>query len=242
LRVDGVFGPLTGRAVAAARGRLLSSPGQVADPDLWNALFDEQRLCGVDAFDMGEERSASGVRLTQAAGSRVVETGAMCDGVGAVVQGIVGRVRPPGSLAILRTWAHGNLGRWLVFTAGEVVHTTQADPALGAQIAAERRSYIDGDNFTEMAPVLEPVGRCFASVGIYEHHGCTLGSVPATRGMLRRLAGLWGVPVTAAMGPQAIPMHSAEALRFQGQTFTAYPGGSEAAWIAEVLAGERACR
>jgi len=242
LRVDGAFGPATGRAVADARARLFSGSGQIADPDLWNALFAEQQLCGVDAFDMGEDRLATGAGIVRSAGSRVVETGAMCDGVGAVVQGIVGRVRPPGSLAVLRTWAHGNHGRWLVFTAGEVVHTSAADPALGAQIAAERGSYIDAGNLTAMAPVMEPVGRCFAGVGIYEHHGCSLGSVAATRGMLQRLAHLWDVPVTVAMGTQAVPFTSAQALRYQGQTHTAYPGGSETAWIARVLGGERTSR
>jgi hypothetical protein len=35
-------------------------------------------------------------------------------------------------------------------------------------------------------------------------------------------------------------MDADEATRFQGATFTAYPGGSERAWIARVLTGERA--
>jgi hypothetical protein len=242
LTVDGIFGTRTRQAVSDARERLLGGPGPAADPDLWRALFDEQSLCGIDAFDMGEERFVEGTRIVAQAGSRVVETGAMCNGVEAVVQGIRARSAPPGSLAALRTWGHGNRGHWLSFTVGEVVETTIEHPALGAAIAAERRSYIDPDNFDTMSPVLMPVRRCFATVGIYEHHGCSLGRIPATRRMMGRLARLWGVPVTVAVGTQRIPFTAATALRFQGQTFTAYPGGTLRSWIAQVLAGESARR
>jgi hypothetical protein len=242
LTVDGVFGPRTRRAVSDARARAFGRPGPDADPDLWMVLFAEQNLCGIDAFDMGEERFVPGTRIVASAGSRVVETGAMCNGVEAVVQGIVARTRPPGSLGVLRTWGHGNLGRWLSFTVGEVVDTTIENPTLGAAIAAERRSYIDPDNFDEMSPVLVPVRRCFADVAIYEHHGCSLGRIPATRRMMERLSRLWNVPVTVAMGTQRIPYTAAHALRFQGQTFTAYPGGTLRSWITQVLVGEAVCR
>jgi len=238
LRVDGVFGPLTGRAVSAARGRLLRSQGTAADPDLWMALFSEQGLCGIDAFDMGEERFQAGATIVRSAGSRTVQTGAMCNGVDAVVQGITGQTRPAGSLGVLRTWGHGNRGHWLSFTVGEVVHTREADPVLGAAIAAERRSYVDPQNFGDMSSVLSPVRQCFASVGIYEHHGCSLGRIEATRRMMGRLANLWDVPVTVAVGTQWIPFNAATALRYQGQTFTVYPGGSQGAWISRVLSGE----
>ena len=60
--------------------------------------------------------------------------------------------------------------------------------------------------------------------------------------MMGRLAILWDVPVTVAVGTQLIPFGPAAALRFQGQTFTAYPGGGEAAWIARVRAGELVSR
>src|SRR5262245_23031153 len=221
LRVDGIFGPLTRRAVSDARARRFGFPGPVADPDLWMALFDEQSLRGIDAFDMGEEAFETGTRLAASVGSRVVATGAMCNGVEAVVQGITRSSASPGSLGLLRTWGHGNRGHWLTFTVGEVVHTTIENPALGAAIAAERRSYIDPENFDAMSPVLMPVRGCFAEVGIYEHHGCSLGKVAATRRMMERLARLWEVPVTVAVGKQLIPFTAEAALRFQGHTFTA---------------------
>jgi hypothetical protein len=41
-----------------------------------------------------------------------------------------------------------------------------------------------------MSPVLAPVRQCFDRVGIYEHHGCSLGKVAETRDMMRRLAAL----------------------------------------------------
>lgn len=242
LKVDGIFGPLTRRAVSDARLRLLNISGPFADPDLWMALLGEHRLCGIDAFDMGEERFQAGTTIVRSAGSRVVQTGAMCNGVQAVVQGITSQTVPAGSLGVLRTWGHGNRGHWLSFTVGEVVETTKENPALGAAIAAERRSYVYPGNFDAMSSVLAPVRQCFAGVGIYEHHGCSLGRIQETRRMMSRLATLWGVPVTVAVGTQLIPCGPDTALRFQGQTLTAYPGGVEAAWIKRVLADERMCR
>jgi|SRR5690348_915448 hypothetical protein len=242
LVVDGIFGPKTEDAVRAARRRFFGAPGPIADADFWTQLFSEQQLCGVDAFDMGEAGFQTGAGIVGSAGSRVVATGAMCNGIETVVQGIRARTRPPGSLGVLRTWGHGNRGHWLSFTVGEIVHLRQINPALGRAIAQERRSYIDPQNFGEMSSALAPVRQCFARIGIYEHHGCTLGSVPATRHMMGRLAGLWGVPVTVAVGKQFIPRIAEEAFRFQGETFTAYPGGSKNAWISRVLAEERTSR
>lgn len=156
----------------------------------------------------------------------------------AVVQGIVRGTSPPASLAVLRTWGHGNRGHWLSFTVGEVVHTSLEDPALGRAITRETASYVDPNNYEANVPVLTPLGKCFASFGFYEHHGCSLGSIPATRSMMGRLAQLWNVPVTVAMGLQRIPMNGPTALRFQGHTFTAYPQGGEEGWLARVRAGE----
>lgn len=241
LRVDGAFGPLTARAVSDAREQFGAGRNQAADPDLWMPLLAAQRLSGVDAFDMGEELFQAGSTIVRSAGSNVVETGAACNGVGEVVRGIRMRTNPSGSLAVLRTWGHGNRGHWLSFTVGEVVHTRETNPVLGRAIAAERGSYIDPNNFDEMSQVLTPVRSSFSSVGIYEHHGCSLGRVEATRRMMARLAVLWDVPVTVAVGTQLIPFTSAAALRFQGQTFTAYPG-SEESWIARVVAAEREFR
>lgn len=239
LKVDGIFGHHTQKAVMAARTRFFDCPGPVADPDLWMSMFDEQELCAVDAFDVGDARAETGATIVQSAGSHVVRTGAMCNGVPEVVKGIVNQTTPPGSLAFLRSWGHGNKGRWLSFTVGEVVKTSERDHALGKAIAAEKRSYIDPGNFPQMASVLAPVADCFDSVGIYEHHGCSLGSVHATCEMMRKLAALWDVPVTVAFGLQYIPYNAPTSLRFQHRTDTFYPGGSAQAWIKRVLADER---
>jgi hypothetical protein len=239
LKVDGVFGQHTQKAVVNARTRFFNSPGPVADPDLWMSLFDEQDLCAIDAFDMGEARFANGATIVRSAGSHVVQTGAMCDGVPEVVKGIVNQTTPRGSLALLRTWGHGNRGHWLSFTVGEVVKTSEHDPVLGKAIAAETRSYVNLENFHSMVPVLAPVGDCFDRVGIYEHHGCSLGSVHTTCEMMRKLAALWDVPVTVAFGLQYIPTNAPTALRFQHRTDTFYPGGSAHAWIKRAIADER---
>jgi len=51
-----------------------------------------------------------------------------------------------------------------------------------------------------------------------EHGGCSLGSKAATRQLMHSLANLWQVPVSVGVGDQV------SILKFDGQTFTAYPG------------------
>ena len=245
LKVDGSFGPKTEQAVKDFQSSfpMSLSPLGVASEGLWTELFRGTGLHVVDAYDLGEPRGETGARIAESAGSVTLRTGAMCNGVESVIQRAVGQAGGPGSTALMRIWGHGNLGRWLTFSVGEVVDLAQEDPAAYAAVRQEYRSYIDPSHFDVMAGVLRPLRAVFAPFGSFEAHGCSLGSVPRTRDLLRRLANLWGVPVTVGMGLQPIPRRAATAFRFSGRTYTAYPNhGDLRSWAQSVSAAETVCR
>ena len=185
----------------------------------------------MDAYDLGEPRSTAGADIAERAGSVSLRTGAMCNGVESVIRRAVSQAGGPGSTALMRIWGHGNLGRWLTFSVGEVVDLAHEDPAAYAAVRGEWRSYIDPAHFDAMLPVLRLMRPIFPPFGSFEAHGCSLGSVPKTRDLLRRLANVFEVPVTVGTGLQPIPRSATSAFRFSGATFTAYPrNGTLQSW------------
>jgi hypothetical protein len=215
------------------------SPPGVAGGGLWNELFRGTNLGVVDAYDVGDPRNARGADIAESAGSVALRTGGMCNGVETVVQRAIGQSGGPGSTAVMRIFGHGNLGRWLTFSVGEVVHMAEQDRAAYEAVRQEWRSYLDPAHFDAMASVLRPLRAIFPPFGSFEAHGCTLGSVPRTRELLRRLANLLGVPVTVGMGLQRIPHDAQTAFRFGGRTYTAYPNhGDLRSWAHAASAGE----
>lgn len=225
LKVDGQFGPKTEQGVRDFQSSLrmsLSPPG-VAGEGLWPELFRGTGLRVVDAFDLGEPRLARSADIAERGGSVPLRTGAMCNGVESVIQRAVGQASGPGTTALMRIWGHGNLGRWLTFSVGEVVDLAHEDPAAFEAVRSEWRSYIDPAHFDVMVPILSPMKAIFAPFGSFEAHGCSLGRVPKTRDLLRKLADVFGVPVTVGTGTQKIPEDAKTAFRFSGATYTAYP-------------------
>ena len=60
---------------------------------------------------------------------------------------------------------------------------------------------------------------------------------------MQKLADLWNVPVTTAFIDQWIPYDKASAFRFQGRTFTAFPGHANlVSWGLTASVRENVCR
>lgn len=223
LTIDGLFGPKTQAAlIAFQNSNLVVMRGQ-ANEDTWSALMADTGLEIVDPFDVNDPAYSEGSAFTAQAGTRTLRTGAMSNGVQSVVRRVIQQARGPQSIALLRLWGHGNLGRWLTISVGEVVDFSKEDRIGGRAVAREWRSYIDLDHFDALAPTLRQWRPYFAPFASVEHHGCTLASVARTRAVMDKLADLWNVPVTAAFKEQWIPFDKATAFRFQGRVYTAYP-------------------
>ena len=243
LTIDGLFGPKTQAALVAFQDLIPLRKRGEANEDTWPALVRDSGLEIVDAVDAGDPDHAEGSNINKHAGTRVLLTGAMSNGVQNVVRRVIQQAGAPRSIGLLRLWGHGNLGRWLTITVGDVVHTAEADPAIGRAVAREWRSYLDLDHFEALAPTLPQWRPYFAPFASVEHHGCSLARVAKTRTLMHRLADLWDVPVTAGFTDQWIPYDKPSAFRFQGRTYTAYPRHENlSSWARSAGASQSICR
>lgn len=223
LEVDGRYGHKTQSALIAFQRRNpgLRPSGNV-DSATWLKLPRGKSMNVVDVVDVGDPNvGGAAVKDLTAAGGRPIELGLMCNGVGQMVTSASGRAAS-GTVGLLRIIGHGNLGRWLTVSVGDVVDSS---PAWQKVLASEDHSYISADNFAKLAPVLAPLKGLFAPFGSAEHGGCSLGGRERTRKLLHNLADLWQVPVSVGVGIQISNLH------FDGRTFTAYPGhGTLESW------------
>ena len=177
----------------------------------------------IDVVDVGDpEIGGEVVRELQKAGGDPIQFGLMCAGVEQMVSEVTRRCNGPHSMALLRIIGHGNLGRWMTVSVGDIVHSSRAEQAVRG---SEDHSYIAYENFSKLSGILSRLSGYFASYGGMEHGGCSLGSKPHTKLLMGSLADLWHVPVSAGIGVQ----HSV--LNFDGPIYTGYPNhGSLAKW------------
>jgi len=217
LKIDGIFGPKTLAALKAFQQSRGKFPSGNATSDTWHDLLLGTGLVVVSSVDMGDPTLEVDVQALKAAGDRPIELGGMCNGLEALIDAVRGRAAGK-SIAALRLDGHGNLGRWLTVSVGDVVDLTKAEYAI---IAEEYYSYVDAEHFSTVAPLLGQLSNQFASFGFAEHHGCSLGKRPETRKMLAKLANLWGVPISVGITLQNV----GAVTFFNGPVFTAFPHG-----------------
>jgi Putative peptidoglycan binding domain len=217
LKIDGILGSHTYAALKAfQRSRGLAATG-IATPDTWAALLDGTDLAIISSVDMGDPTAKIDVQALKASGDTPIQLGSMCNGIGQLMGEVKKRARGR-SIAALRLDGHGNLGRWLTVSVGDVVDMSKEDYAATAK---EFHSYIDSKHFSTVAPLLGTLSDQFAPFGFAEHHGCSLGKRPETRKMLARLANLWGVPISVGITLQ----NFGAVTYFNGPVFTAFPHG-----------------
>src|ERR1041384_4012021 len=216
LTVDGWYGRNTNAAVSAAN-RLLgvgNRGGSAATPDLIRQLLADVDLNVITSVDLGDPRLQIDIDNFTREGNNPIVLGGMCNGLQQMVSTVTAQARP-GHVAALRFDGHGNLGRWLTISVGDVADLRGR---AHRDIENEVMSYISSTNFTRVSSVIAPLSRIFAPFGFSEHLGCTLGARRATRAMLRRLADLWGVPIR--VGIQLQPIGT---VNIVGPDFTAFP-------------------
>jgi hypothetical protein len=217
LQIDGAFGPKTLAALKAFQGSRGLFPGGNATPDTWNELLQGTRLAVISSVDMGDPNLKVDVQALKESGDQPIELGAMCNGLGQMVSTVETRATGK-SIAALRLDGHGNLGRWLTVSVGNVVHMTKEEYR---ETKKEYYSYVDPGHFARVAPLLGQLSKRFAPFGFAEHHGCSLGKRPETRKMLAKLADLWGVPISVGITLQSV----GAVTFFNGPVYTAFPLG-----------------
>jgi len=217
LTIDGIFGPKTQAALKAFQASRSKVPTGIANPETWQDLLAGTGLAVVSSVDLGDPRLGDDAQLLREAGDDPIEIGGMCNGLGQLVSSVSARAEGK-KIAALRLDGHGNLGRWLTISVGDVVDMSPQDYA---ETAKEYYSYVDPAHFATVSPLLGRLTPKFARFGFAEHHGCSLGKQPATRKMLAKLANLWGVPFSVGVEKQPV----GAVTFFKGPVFTAFPHG-----------------
>lgn len=221
LRVDGIFGPKTQAAVNQYQWSHGELPRGLPTPTTWRNLLLGTGLTVVSSIDADDaEMVRDDRKALQAVGDKPILLAAMCNGLGQLIAEVNGRSAGQ-MLAALRLDGHGNLGRWMTLSVGDVVTLREQNPAEYRKVAKEYFSYIDPAHFAKIAPVLRQLSNKFAPFGFVEHHGCSLGKRPETRKMMAKLADLWGVPISVGTRTQSFGVVA----DFEGPVVTAYPRG-----------------
>ncbi len=217
LTVDGVYGRNTRAAVSAASLQLGfgHQAGTAASPQLMKELLADVDLTVITSIDLADPNLQRDVDTFRKGGDDPILLGGMCNGLRQMGAEVGSRARP-GRVAALRLDGHGNLGRWLTISVGDIVDLPRPEYR---EVEKEVMSYVSSSNFTMVSSVIAPLSRIFAAFGYVEHLGCTLGARPETRAMLKQLANLWGVPIRVGIRTQ--PIGNVDIV---GPDFTAFPG------------------
>jgi peptidoglycan hydrolase-like protein with peptidoglycan-binding domain len=247
LSVDGIWGPKTEKAVETFRKSLGLKPAGPVDKDVFPKLLDGEGLQVVDSVDMGsipytdkktglprnmDSGQEAAIEDLVAAGAHPLQmTRDPGQSVEHAVQKIINAVGTD-EIALLRFHGHGNHGTWFTIAASDPVDLKEEDPAAYKVLAADWHGYLDLKHFDQHKLTLGKLTDYFAPFGSVEHHGCRVGS--NSQSLMRKLAELWGVPVTAGRPDQYFG--GGTSLAFEGTTFTAFPPATPTlkSWAASV--------
>lgn len=208
LTLDGNFGQHTQDAVKAFQSqRGISQTGQV-DGKLFDRMDAGSELSILDSVDVTDPNLASmEVSDITRAGGRVVQRAGMSNGVGQAIQDIISQ---GSGLFLLRMHGHGAPG-----------NIGMSD---GHGEAGYHRTDFDSTTIGRISGELGRLRSVFGPHGCVQLMACNTGQGPQGRSLLRQLANIWGVPVSAGIQTQLAGGLS-KSIRFEGPTVTECPGG-----------------
>ena len=214
IRSDGIFGPLTKRAVEDFQSfHRIKRDGIIGDGS-WNQFMSVSGFQTIDVVD-GTDQSLVDFEATdiRSAGGNPIVVFGMSNGIEFVSQQIVARGRAK-NVMLLRFHGHGNRGLQNV-TGGQI----NGAPHLAA---------ISLSNYAQIEPTIAPIKSVMLPFGSVQLLGCDVGGGGQGAQLVSRLAATWGVPVTAGLHTQFGGGNAT--FRFEGPTTTGFPSGNLRSW------------
>ena len=160
----------------------------------------------LDATEASDRHEAAAIR---AGGSRPIILHGMCGAVEHVVQEIIARAGTRRRITLLRFHGHGAPGMMNI-AAGKAAHF-------------QHHSGVSVGNLGATSGSLAKLTPFFASRARVELHGCKVAKGPNGQKLLKDLATIWGVPVSAGTRNQI--GGTGKQFKFEGPVHTAMPGG-----------------
>jgi Putative peptidoglycan binding domain len=219
ISADGIYGPLTGKAVQAFQSLHVLKVDGIIGPQTWGSLMQVSGLKTLHVVD-GTDPSLVALEAADISGigEKPIVVYGMSNGIDFVMGRIVGRAAP-GAAGLLCFHGHGNRGMQNV-TGGEIY-------------GAPHLAGISDDNFEQVQPSLARLRPIFAGFGSVQLQGCLVGGGPQGRSLLNKLSLTWGVPVTAGTHTQFGGGQGT--FRFTGPTATGFPlGNNLRGWSQEI--------
>jgi Domain of unknown function (DUF4347) len=139
------------------------------------------------------------------------------NGVARMVDAIVELAKCPGTITVLRIYAHGNSG---------VINIAAGKDPYGS----DRLSGIDLENLPKLTPTLERLRPYFAPNARVELHGCFVAKGSDGEKLMLKLAKLWNARIQAS--PMDLPIG---AVNFQGPAYEANQSGGLSCAVATDL-------
>jgi hypothetical protein len=207
ITADGIFGSRTKGAVENFQSFHHLTRDGIIGNNSWNEFMAVSRFQTIDVVD-GTDPSlvtleASDIR---AAGGDPIVVFGQSNGIEFVTNQVVARGRR-GNVMLLRFHGHGNRGLQNV-TGGDI----NGAPHLAA---------ISLSNYGQIEPTIARIRPVMLPFGSVQLLGCDVGGGRGSQ-LVSRLAGTWGVPVTAGLHTQFGGGN--QTFRFEGPTVTGFPG------------------
>jgi hypothetical protein len=206
---DGVYGAKTKAAVS---GFQTAHPPLKVDgiigPNTWNSFMKVSGFQTIDVVD-GTDPSliATEVADIRRTGGDPIVVFGQSNGLDFVMQRIAARGKSQ-NVMLLRIHGHGGRGTQNV-TGGKI----NGAPHMASIALA---------TYAQSEPSLAKIRPVLARFGSVQLLGCDVGGGGGAQ-LVQRLAGTWGVPVTAGLHTQFAG--GTETFRFEGATVTGFPGG-----------------
>jgi hypothetical protein len=164
----------------------------------------------IDVVDATSPADAHEVATIKAAGGDPIVMVGMCGAVADAVGQIIRKAKRPRQITLLRFHGHGAPGMMNI--------------AAGTEPQFEHQSGVATSNLSDVRASLGKLKPYFAPTGRVELHGCNVAQGKAGEELIRGLAILWEVPVSAGVDKQY--GGRSHQFVFEGPIRTAQPDGS----------------